>query len=434
VATSNINVSVEAPGGLERRLTVEVPVVEIEREIAARLVKVGKTAKIKGFRPGKVPQKVVRQRFGGQIREEVLSDVIRASFSRAIQQENLNPAGGPRIEPLSRQGDEHFSYRAIFDVFPEIELKGVESLAIERPHVEIDESDIDDMIEKLRLQRAEWQAAERKAVDGDRVMIDFEGRIGDEAFEGGSGRNVPVIVGAGQVIADFDKALKGVSAGENKTIKVRFPKDYRAESLAGQKAQFEITVHSVEEQVLPELDDEFIESFGVRDGGVEALRKDVRGNMQRELDERVRVDTKTRVLDALLAANPIEVPRALVAEEVRKLQSDAMQRLGIDDPEKAPAAAQFEPAARRRAALGLLVQELIREHGIELDPKRVDRRLTELCAPFEEPEAVERIYRGSRELMMQVEAAVLEDQVVDFLLEQGKTRDRKLAFREFMGV
>ncbi len=434
MATTDLQVSVEAPGGLERRLTVSVPATDIEREIDVRLTKLGKTAKLKGFRPGKIPQKVVRQRFGGQIREEVMTEVIRQSFTRAVQQEQLNPAGGPRIEPLSGQGDEQFRYRAVFEVFPDIELKDIDKLEIERPKVEIDDSDVDDMIAKLRQQRAEWQAVDRKSKDGDRVVIDFEGRLGDEPFEGGKGTNVPVQVGAGQVIEDFDKSLKGVKAGETKKVKVKFPKDYAAEHLAGQKAEFDLTVHSVEEQQLPELDEAFFEAFGVTEGGLDALKRDVRGNMERELKERIRSETKNRALDALLKANPVEVPRALVEEETRKLVGDAMQRMGTDDPSKVPPAAQFEPAARRRAALGLLVQELIRGQSITLDRDRVDARLKELCSPFEQPDEVERIYRGSRDLMSQVEASVFEDQVVELLLEQAKTVDKQLKFKEFMGV
>ncbi len=434
MSTSNLQVSVEAPGGLERRLTVSVPAADIEREVDERLVKVGRTAKLKGFRPGKVPQKVVRRHYGGQVREEVLGEVIRSSFTRAVQQEKLNPAGGPRIEPLSNQGDEQFSYRATFEIYPEIQLKDIDKLQIDRPVVDIEDADVDDMIDKLRRQRAEWHDVERKSADGDRVTIDFAGRLGDEPFEGGTGTAMPVVLGAGQVIEDFDKGLTGLKAGDSKTIKVRFPKDYGAQNLAGQKAEFDITVHKVEEQQLPELDDAFFAAFGITEGGIESLKKDVRGNMQRELSERVRVDTKTRALDALLKANPVEVPRALVSDEVQRLVADAMQRAGTDDPSRVPPAEQFEPAARRRAALGMLVQELIRGNSITLDRERVDARLKELSSPFEQPDEVERIYRGSRELMSQVEAGVFEDQVVDMLLDQAKTSEKRIKFKEFMGV
>ncbi len=290
------------------------------------------------------------------------------------------------------------------------------------------------MIEKLRLQRAEWREVERKADEGDRVVVDFEGTIDKQPFEGGQGSELPIELGAGQVFEDFEKALKGVSAGEDKTAKVKFPKEYPNADLAGKKAVFDIHVHRVEERVLPELDEEFLEAFGIEEGGLEALKRDVRRNMQRELDERLRAERKSRTLDAFLAANPITVPNALVEDEIRELQADAMRRMGIDDPEQAPPAERFRDYARQRVALGLLVQELIRSQGIELDNERVEQRIEELAAPYEHPEEAKRLYRGSRELMQQVQSTVLEEQVVDFLLERGRPTEKHVSFAEFMGA
>ena len=434
VAESNVDVSVEQAAGLERRLTIRVPSAEIEREVEARLQKVGRTARLKGFRPGKVPYKVVRKHYGAQVRQEVLSDIIRSSYSQAVQKTQLNPAGGPQIEPLTglTDGGEDFSFRATFEVFPEIKLNDLDKLEIKRPRVEITDADVDAMLEKLREQRAEWRTVERAAGEGDRIVVDFVGRIDGEAFSGGESKEVPIVVGSGQVLEDFDKALVGLSAGETKTATVEFPADYAREDLRGKQAEFEITAHRVEEKVLPEIDDEFAKAFGVEEGGVEKLRTEVRANMQRELDERLKVETKTRAFDALLAANEDETPRALVNEEIRQLQADAMQRLGIQDPANAPGAEHFEAPARRRVAVGLLVQELIRANGIELDRARAQRRVDELVAPYENPEEAARIYRTSRELMSQVEASVLEDQVVETLLERAKVTDEPRPFEEFM--
>lgn len=434
VAESNVDVSVEQAAGLERRLTIRVPSAEIEREVEARLQKVGRTARLKGFRPGKVPYKVVRKHYGAQVRQEVLSDIIRSSYSQAVQKTQLNPAGGPQIEPLTglTDGGEDFSFRATFEVFPEIKLNDLDKLEIKRPRVEITDADVDAMLEKLREQRAEWRTVERAAGEGDRIVVDFVGRIDGEAFSGGESKEVPIVVGSGQVLEDFDKALVGLSAGETKTATVEFPADYAREDLRGKQAEFEITAHRVEEKVLPEIDDEFAKAFGVEEGGVEKLRTEVRANMQRELDERLKVETKTRAFDALLAANEVETPRALVNEEIRQLQADAMQRLGIQDPANAPGAEHFEAPARRRVAVGLLVQELIRANGIELDRARAQRRVDELVAPYENPEEAARIYRTSRELMSQVEASVLEDQVVETLLERAKVTDEPRTFEEFM--
>ena len=433
-SSTNLDVSLEKAKGLERRMTVRVPAAEIEREIDARLVKMSRTARIKGFRPGKIPPKVVRQRYGTQIREEVLADVIRASFSRAVQQAELNPAGGPAIEPLSGADGEHFSYRATFEVYPEIALKSLEKIAIEKPLVAIADGDVEKMIERLRQQRATWRGVDRKANATDRVTVDFTGKIDGETFAGGEGKDVPVVLGSGQVVEDFDEALHGVAEGEEKSAKVKFPKNYGVAALAGNKAVFEIRVKRVEEQVLPEIDAEFLAAFGVTDGGLEALRVEVRKNMQRELDERLRVHMRAQALNALLDTNRIDVPNALITQEVRNLQAEAMRRLGVQDPQKAPPAESFRETALRRVRLGLLVQEVIRAHKIELDRGRVDRRIEELVAPYEKPQEAAQLYRSSRELMGQVESAVLEDQVVDFLLARGKVKDKDSTFDEFMGM
>jgi trigger factor len=428
--------SVEAAEGLVRRMTVRVPAADIEAEIAARLTKVGQTAKLKGFRPGKVPKKVVRQYYGGQVREEVLNDVIRATYSRAIAEQKLNPAGGPQIEALAgadAAGAEHFSYRATFEVYPEIALKPLESLAIEVPTVDIGETDLDEMIEKLRVQRATWKAVERPAAERDRVVVDFVGTIDGQPFQGGEGKEVSIVVGAGQVLKEFDQALHGLKAGDRTTATVNFPADYGAPNLAGKQAEFEITAHRVEEQQLPELDDEFAESFGLT-GGAALLRTEVRANMARELAERVRAETKTRAFDALIKANEVAVPRALVEDEISTLQADALRQMGSKDPSHAPARARYEALARRRVTVGLLIQELLKHHKIKLDQERVEQRLKEIAAPYEKPDEAAQYYRSNRGMMSQIEAGVLEDQVVDFLLEHANRKTQTLTFKEFMGA
>jgi trigger factor len=425
-------VSVEAPADLERRMTVRVPSAEIEQEVDARLARVGRTAKLKGFRPGKIPAKVVRQRYGTQVREEVLSEMIRSSYSQAIAQENLKPAGGPQIEPLRGDDDSHFSYRATFEVYPQIMLKPVEELRIERPRIEIQDADVDDVIRRLREQRADWRVVERAAAPGDRVVVDFLGKIGKEPFEGGEGKEVPMIVGSGEVLEDFDKALKGLSAGETKSAKVKFPKDYGVESLAGKKAVFEITAHRVEERILPELDEKFFEAFGVEEGGLDGLRKQARATMERELTERLRTTIRRNCLDSLLEANPVTVPKALVEQEVTTLQAATMRRMGVEDPAQAPPREGFVETAERRVGMALLVRELIREKEIELDRSRLDRRVEELASGYEKPQEAAQLYRRSRELMAQLESEVLESQVVDYLLEHATVEEKAVGFKAFM--
>jgi trigger factor len=433
-ATKNVEVSVETAAGLERRMTVRLPTSEIEREVAARLAKVGRTAKLKGFRPGKVPAKVVRQYYGGQVRDEVLSELIRASYSRAIAEQKLNPAGGPRIEPLGGPDSEHYSYRATFEVYPEIALQPLADLVVERPRVQVEDPDIDVMLEKLRGQRGKWIAVERAAAAGDRVVVDFAGAVDGKPFQGGEGKEIGIIVGSGQVLADFDRALVGASAGDKKSANVAFPKDYAAANLAGQDAVFEIAVHRVEERELPAIDHEFAVSFGVADGTVEALRADVRKNMERELAERLKNEIKTRVFDGLIRVNRVAVPRSLVEQEIDALQAEALRQMGGKDPKQAPARERFVPLAQRRVTVGLLVQELLARHKIRLDQVRVDARVKELASPYEKPEEAAQFYRSNRGMMAQVEAGVLEDQVVDFLLENVKVNDKTLTFQEFMGT
>ena len=434
--SKSYEVSLEPAAGLERRMTVRVPTAEIERAIAARLAQVGKTAKLKGFRPGKVPQKVVRQYYGGQVRDEVMTDVIRTTYSRAIAEQKLNPAGGPRIEPLGgvdAGSSEHFIYRATFEVYPEISLQPLDGLAIEVPNVAIEDGDVDAMIEKLRDQRATWVAVERKAAEGDRVVVDFAGTVDGEPFEGGQGKNVSIVVGSGQVLQDFDRALRGVAAGESTTATVLFPQDYPTKSLAGKTAVFAITVLRVEERQLPQLDDEFATSFGLT-GGAGSLRGEVRNNMERELKERLRADTKTRVFDALIRANQVVVPRALVDQEISTLQADALRQMGSTDATQAPPRERFEAIAQRRVTVGLLIQELLKEHKIKLDQPRVEQRIKELAAPYEKPDEAAQFYRSDRGMMAQVEASVLEDQVVELLLARATSNTKSMSFKDFMGA
>ena len=432
--SNNVEVSVETAAGLERRMTVRVPSAAIEREVETRLAKVGKTAKLKGFRPGKVPPKVVRQYYGGQVREEVLSDVVRSSYSRAIAEHKLNPAGGPRIEALNDDAGGHFAYRATFEVYPEIVLQPLAGIAIQKPTVTIADGDVTAMIEKLRVQRGEWLAVERAARPEDRVTVDFHGTIDGEPFKGGEGNDVAIVLGSGQVLQEFDAALHGMTAGTATTADVTFPAQYPAAELAGKHAKFEISVRRVEERQLPALDEAFAAAFGVTAGGVPALESEVRTNMERELAERLKAETKTRAFDALIRANNVTVPRALVEQEIANLQADALRQMGVQDPAQAPPRERFAALAQRRVTVGLLIQELIKEHKIKLDQARVEQRIRELSAPYEKPEEAAQFYRSNRGMMAQVEAAVLEDQVVDLLLAQADVSERAVTFREFMGA
>ncbi len=425
-------VTVESTGTLERRMRVELPAERIEKEIESRLKSVGRTAKIKGFRPGKIPPKVVRQRYGGKIRQEVLSDLMQKSYSDAVIQENLNPAGGPKIEPDVTKGNKGFAYVATFEVLPEIILKGLDKIEVTRPEVEINHTHCDDMIQNLRKQKAVWSTVDRESREGDRVIVDFSGTLKGEPVKGGEGKEVPIDLGEGRMLPDFEKALVGVKAGDEKSFKVKFPKDYHDDALASKKVDFEAHVHRVEEEELPPLDDTLAELYEVKEGGLAALRADVISNMQREAEQRVLADVKEQALNGLVDANPIEIPNALKEQEMHALQHDAMRRLGIENHDKAPPAENFAEAAERRVTLGLLVRQLITDNNLTTDPDLVRKQVEEMCASYENADDMVTMYMSNEQVMAQIEPKVLEDQAVEWLIEHGIAKTRKVGFQEYM--
>lgn len=427
-----MQVSVETTGALERRIEVSVPRERIEQAIDERLKRVSRTAKLKGFRPGKVPFKVVKQQFGAQVRQEVLSDLMQSSFAEAVTQEKLSPAAGPRIEPISVGADQDLKYRATFEVFPEIELKGVEGIAVQRPAASVTDADVDAMVLNLREQRPRFEAVERESREGDRVTMDFEGVIDGAEFEGSKGADVAVLLGGGRMLKDFETGITGMKADERKQIDVPYPADYHNAALAGKVARFDVHVKKVEEKQLPEIDEEFCREYGVLEGGVEQLRKEVRENMERELEQNVRARLKQQLMDGLLSANPVEVPQSLVDAQVREMQIDAARRMGARDASQVPPAEPFVESARKRVALGLLIGELIKSRGLKIDRERVEARLADLAASYPDPEQVIKAYRQNPEALRQVENIVIEDQVVDLLLEHAKVTDQPATFKDVM--
>jgi trigger factor len=427
-----MQVSVESTGALERRMEVHVPAERIEKAVDDRLQKMSRTVRLKGFRPGKVPVKVVRQQFGQQVRQEVLGDVVQSTFAEAVEQEKLTPAGGPRIEPISADQGGDLKYRAVFEVFPQFELQGAAGMAITRPAAEVQTADIDAMIENLREQRATYNSVDRPAEAKDRVTVDFDGTVDGQPFDGGKGENVAVVLGAGRMLADFEAGLHGVRGGEQKSIELVFPANYGAQELANKKAVFAVTVKSVEGQQLPEFNDEFSKTYGVEEGGVERLREEVAENMRRELGEAIRGRIKKQIMDTLVAANPLDLPRNLVDSQVRELQMDAGRRMGARDASQLPPAESFVEAARRRVLLSLLINEIIRTANIQLDQSKVLTRFQELSHQFPDAAQAMQTYRNNPQIQRQMEAGVLEDQVVDWLLERAKVEDKPASFKELM--
>jgi len=430
-----MQVTVEATQGLERKLKVEVPEDRVQGEVSKRLNSIAQSARLPGFRPGKAPMKVIAQRYGKQVREEVVGEIVQSSFQDAIVQERLRPAGSPTIGPLEWESGSGVAYTAVFDVYPEVSLPPIESLQISRPTAEIRDDDVDKVLERLRRQRRTWQAVERPAADDDRVVIDFEGTCEGAARDDLKAENFAVEIGAGQVFEAFDEALRGAEAGQELTLDLEFPSDYGAGELAGKPASFQVKVTAVEEPVLPDIDDAFAKTFGVEEGGVERLKSEVRANMERELAEALRTTTKQRVMEALLAGRELDLPVSRVVREVERSISARRLELshsGYDASNIELDGKDFEAPARRRVSLGLLVAELIKENDIKADPKEVRSRIEGIASTYEDPQQVVSWYYSQPQHLSEVESTVLEDAVVDWILERAQVTDAPASFDEIM--
>lgn len=425
-------VSVETLSGLERRLQVSVPATRVRQQVDARLLTVSRTARIKGFRPGKAPIHVVRKHYGSQVREEVVSDLIRETLAEALRQEKLLPAGGPRIEPQSGAQQDDLRYTATFEIYPQVEIGNLSSIRLTRPTAAVTERDVDAMIESLRQQRPNWTEVPRGCRDGDRITIDFEGKIGGEPFDGGKSENLVVVLGSGRLLPDFEQGLRGAAAGEKREFDLRFPDDYHVKPLAGKTARFQAIVRKAEESHLPEVDAAFCEAFGVTEGGIAALRAEVRENMERELGQAVHARLKSQVMDQLLASHPIDVPNALVEAEIRDMQAELLRRTAARDRGQLPARQTFEPGARRRVALGLILNEVIRHAGIQPDASRIQARLDEIVAGFSDPDEARRQYLQNEAATRQLQMSVLEDQAVAWIIGQAQVTDQPGTFKEIM--
>jgi trigger factor len=430
-----MQVSVEATGGLERRMTVEIPEERITNEVGSRLQRLARTAKVKGFRPGKVPMKVVAQQYGHQVREEVLGEVIQHSYFEAVNQEKLQPAGMPRIEPASGEEGSGFRYVAIFEVMPELSLADVAGIKLEKLQAEVSDADVDKMLENLRSQQTEWKEVKRKAKKGDRLNINFKGTIEGEEFAGNSGDNVPVTIGSGRMIEGFEKGLTGAKAGEELTLDLQFPEDYAHKEVAGKPVQFQVSVNSVEEPKLPELDEAFAKGFGIGDGSLESLRQEVRQNMTRELAQALSAKNKQSVMDKLLEMNQIELPQAMIDNEAENLKQQMMQQMHIPKGKSGADldASLFRGQAERRVSLGLILAELIKSKEIKASDEAVRAKVEEIASTYEDPQEVIDWYYADKQRLQQLEGLVLEDAVVDWVFAQADVSNKQSSFDEAMG-
>lgn len=423
-----MQVSVERGEGLERRMTVALSAERFEAEVASRLQQVARTARLPGFRPGKIPLKVLRQRFGEQINDEVFGALVQSSFSEAVGQQQLRPAGPPRVVPAIDHAERRYGYTATFEVLPGIALVSLEDRVIKRPVAEVGAADLDAMIERLRQQRKTWTKVEHPAQHGDRVVASFTGTVDGESLQGGSAQDRPIEIGAGQLIPGFEDGLVGISAGETRTLNLAFPEDYHAKHLAGKPVTFEVSSSAVEGPVVPELDADLARSYGVEDGDLERFRQDVRTNMERELRQRIQARLKNQVMDALIAANPIEVPGVLVREEIAAIKEQTRRNAGSAGMQLPDAL--FEESARRRVALGLIIAEVVRQSGIQVDPQRVRAAVEDMASTYETPEEVVDYYYSSKENLATFETMVLEDQVVDWVMGHARVEDEPMSFQQ----
>lgn len=430
-----MRVSIETTTGLERRLIIGVPAQRVDAEVESRIKKAAGSVKINGFRPGKVPLNVVRQRYGLGVRQEVLGEVMSQSFYEAVQQERLRPAGSPAIEPKRMDPGHDIEFVATFEVYPEIDVADFAELSVEKPTADVGSTDIDEMIETLRSQQAKYEDADKAAETGDQVVIDFEGTKDGIEFDGGSAEGTTLVLGSNRMIPGFEDGIVGMKAGDAKVLSLKFPEDYHNEELKGADVEFKVSVKSVKSKVLPELNADFFRLFGVESGEVADFRKEVQENMQRELKSALKNKVKEQVMDGLLKLNVFDVPKSLIKQEIDALRHQMLQQFG-------GAAANFDTSllpddmfkerAHRRVALGLLLAEVIKKNGIKADPARVKATVEELASTYQNPEQVVGWYYSNKQQLAGVESLVLEDLAVEKILESAKVADKSLSYKEVM--
>ncbi|MFK8067046.1 MAG: trigger factor [Gammaproteobacteria bacterium] len=432
-----MQVSVESTGALERRMRVDVPEDKIEGEIKNRLQSLMKTVRIDGFRQGKVPPKVVQQRYGKQIRLEVLGEIMRKTYAEALEAEKLTPAGEPSIEHHDEEGsDQGLSYTAVFDVFPEVKLNPLDQIKISLPTCDVVEADVDKMIESLRKQQSNWKEVNRKAAKGDQVNLDFAGFIENEKFEGGEAEAFDIELGSKRFIAGFEEGLVGLKAGESTSLNLEFPTPYQNSDLAGKAVRFDVSVNKVSEADLPELDDDFFQKYGVAEGGIEAFKQTIRENIERESEQRVNNQAKTQILNALHDSNPIELPQSLVSSEAEQLMETSKQRLAqqglpaeqLDSLDKET----FVDEAKKRVALGLLMSEIIKSNDMKADPGKVRTMIEAMATGYEDPTALVQWYYADQSRLADIQNRVLEEEVVNWITEQVQTVYEPVTFDVLM--
>lgn len=432
-----MQVSVETTKGLERRLTITVPAVSIDTAVKSRLQQLAKTQRINGFRPGKVPVNVIQKRYGQAVRQEIAGEAMQRGFYQAITQEKITPAGAPNFELKTDVMGKDLEFVASFEVYPEVVVKDINKIKVEKAVVEITDKDLDNMMDTLRKQHAGWKEVKRKSKKDDKLTMDFVGTIDGEAFEGGKAEDFVLEMGKDRMIPGFEKPLVGAKAGEEVIVDVTFPEDYHAEKLKGKSAQFTVQVKKVEALDLPKVDADFAKLFGIEDGNIESLTDEVRKNMQRELDQTLKAAVKEQVINGLLENNTIDLPQALVDQEIDALREQAKQRFAqqqggkVDNLPELPADL-FAENARKRVSIGLLLGEVIKTNEMKVDNAKVEALIETAASAYEDPQEVVEYYKSNKELMQQMQNVAMEEQAVELLLSQAKVKEVKKAFDEIM--
>ncbi len=429
--------NVENLGALERRLSVSVPHETIETEMGNRLKRLARTAKIPGFRPGKVPLRIVQQQYGPQVHQEVLGDVLQKSFSEAVREQKLRLAGPPRFEPKAAAGNaSEFEFSATFEIYPDVVLGDLSTDSIERPLVKVIPADVDKTVEVVRKQRVQYQPADRPAGTGDRVSIDYRGVIDGVEFAGGKAAGFILVLGEGQLLKDFEGPLLGMSAGQSKALEVTFPADYHGKEVAGKTATFEVKLNAVETPELPEVNAEFARSLGVVDGDIEKMRGEIQANLEREVSKRIKARIKAQVMQALLDTTKIEVPKVLVQQEMERLMQDARSDLearGMKAADITLPQDLFWEQAQRRVSMGLILAELVKVHNLHAKPEQVRAVVEDLAQSYDNPGEVVKWHYSSPDRLNEIESMALEDNVVAWVLEKVAVVDKVVTFDELMG-
>jgi trigger factor len=429
--------TIEKVSNLERRLNVSLPTQEIEAEVQSRLKRMARNIRMHGFRPGKVPFRLVQQTYGGQVRQEVLGDVLQKSFGEAVRQQNLRVAGYPRFEPRpAAEDNQQVEFSATFEIYPEVTVNDLGQVRIDRPVVSVGEAEVDKTVEVLRKQRIDYREVQRGAQAGDSITIDYRGTIDGQEFEGGSGSDHSTVLGEGRLLAGFEQQVLGAGPGESRGFELTFPEDYHGKEVAGKTAQFEVTVKRVAEPVLPEVDADFARALGIPDGDVQKMRTDVKSNLEREVRRRSDARVKDQVMKALLENSSIELPKSLVQIEVERLMEGMRRDLearGLKSDQIPMPAEAFEPEAKKRVTLGLIIAELVRRESLAAKPDQLKTVVQDYAQSYERPEEVVRWYYQSPERLREVESLVLENNVVDWVLSKANVEDKPTDFDELMG-